>query len=227
LHHWPNYLSLKILGLRHSITTAVPVPCLFFSDRFGKFGASRVGWQVKPRKPPVVPLIGCYSQRMAIRMRLVAACALLALAFAIGSAFARGHGGYGHSSYRASSYHYTSRARSSRSYGGSGYRSHAYGSRSHYSTRSHSSSHPFYSRHPNTRSAYGVQRNRHGRIARSEHAKRAFERQHPCPSTGRSPGRCPGYVIDHVRALKRGGPDDPSNMQWQTTEAAKAKDRTE
>jgi hypothetical protein len=27
--------------------------------------------------------------------------------------------------------------------------------------------------------------------------------------------------------LKRGGADDPSNMQWQTTSEAKAKDRTE
>jgi hypothetical protein len=27
--------------------------------------------------------------------------------------------------------------------------------------------------------------------------------------------------------LKRGGADDPSNMQWQTTGAAKAKDRWE
>ena len=37
----------------------------------------------------------------------------------------------------------------------------------------------------------------------------------------------PGYVIDHVVLLKRGGPDDPSNMQWQTTAAAKAKDKIE
>jgi len=27
--------------------------------------------------------------------------------------------------------------------------------------------------------------------------------------------------------MKRGGTDQPSNMQWQTTEEAKAKDRTE
>jgi hypothetical protein len=37
-------------------------------------------------------------------------------------------------------------------------------------------------------------------------------------------GACPGYVIDHVIALKRGGADAPSNMQWQTVRAAKAKD---
>jgi hypothetical protein len=33
--------------------------------------------------------------------------------------------------------------------------------------------------------------------------------------------------VDHVQALKHGGADSPSNMQWQTTAAAKAKDRTE
>jgi hypothetical protein len=44
--------------------------------------------------------------------------------------------------------------------------------------------------------------------------------------TGFPHGR-PGYVIDHIIALKRGGPDNPSNMQWQTIEEAKAKDRRE
>jgi len=34
-------------------------------------------------------------------------------------------------------------------------------------------------------------------------------------------------VIDHVVALKRGGADAPSNMQWQTVQAAKAKDKIE
>jgi hypothetical protein len=34
-------------------------------------------------------------------------------------------------------------------------------------------------------------------------------------------------VINHVIALKRGGPDAPSNMQSQSVQAAKAKDRTE
>jgi hypothetical protein len=34
-------------------------------------------------------------------------------------------------------------------------------------------------------------------------------------------------VVDHVRALKHGGADDVSNMQWQTRAAAKAKDRWE
>jgi hypothetical protein len=34
-------------------------------------------------------------------------------------------------------------------------------------------------------------------------------------------------VIDHIKPLKRGGADAPYNMQWQTREAAKAKDRWE
>jgi len=58
-------------------------------------------------------------------------------------------------------------------------------------------------------------------------AGRAFQASHPCPSTGRSSGACPGYVKDHIVPLKRGGADKPENMQWQTTEAAKAKDKIE
>ena len=70
-------------------------------------------------------------------------------------------------------------------------------------------------------------RNSHGRISRSSTAKRQFQHSHPCPSTGKAHGACPGYVVDHVKPLKRGGADTPSNMQWQTKEAAKAKDTVE
>jgi len=35
------------------------------------------------------------------------------------------------------------------------------------------------------------------------------------------------YVVDHIKPLACGGADDPSNMQWQTVAAARAKDRTE
>jgi hypothetical protein len=72
-----------------------------------------------------------------------------------------------------------------------------------------------------------ISRNRHGRIRRSAAAKHAFERQQPCPSTGRTSGRCPGYVVDHVNPLECGGADSPGNMQWQTVAAGKAKDKTE
>ena len=73
----------------------------------------------------------------------------------------------------------------------------------------------------------GVARDSHGRIARSAEQKDAFKHGHPCPSTGKSSGACPGYTVDHIVPLKRGGADRPANMQWQTTKAAKAKDRTE
>jgi hypothetical protein len=72
-----------------------------------------------------------------------------------------------------------------------------------------------------------VQRDQHGKIKRSSAAKSAFERQAPCPSTGKTSGACRGYVVDHVQALECGGADAPSNMQWQTTADAKAKDKTE
>jgi hypothetical protein len=65
----------------------------------------------------------------------------------------------------------------------------------------------------------------HHRIKRDRAQRRAFQHQHPCPSTGRTSGACPGYVVDHVKALKHGGADRPSNMQWQTVAAAKAKDK--
>jgi hypothetical protein len=47
----------------------------------------------------------------------------------------------------------------------------------------------------------------------------------PCPSTHQTHGAFAGYVVDHVVPLKRGGADAPSNMQWQTIEAGKAKDK--
>lgn len=77
------------------------------------------------------------------------------------------------------------------------------------------------------RRAAGVKRDADGRIERSSVAKSQFKKSQPCPSTGKSTGACPGYVIDHVTPLKRGGPDTPSNMQWQTKAAANAKDKTE
>src|SRR6266853_1431181 len=30
---------------------------------------------------------------------------------------------------------------------------------------------------------------------------RAFVKEHPCPSTGKTKGRCPGYVVDHIKPL--------------------------
>jgi len=41
----------------------------------------------------------------------------------------------------------------------------------------------------------------------------------------KAPARFPGKVIDHIVQLGFGG--DPENMQWQTVEGAKEKDKTE
>lgn len=78
--------------------------------------------------------------------------------------------------------------------------------------RSHYAYHPYRSYHYHSR---------HSRIHRSERAKRAFERM-----TGYPHGR-PGYIVDHVVPLACGGADAPSNMQWQTKAAGKAKDKVE
>jgi hypothetical protein len=72
-----------------------------------------------------------------------------------------------------------------------------------------------------------VHRDSHGKIARDPRQLNAFKKQNPCPATGKTFGSCPGYVVDHIIPLKRGGPDSPSNMQWQTKEAAKEKDKWE
>ena len=120
------------------------------------------------------------------------------------------------------------------SHGGGGH--HATTHTGHHSTSSHTTSHTskhsgshtttHHSNHV-THDAHGIARDKHGHIARSAKAKDDFKKQHPCPATGKSSGACPGYVIDHVKPLKRGGADAPSNMQWQTKEAAKEKDRWE
>jgi hypothetical protein len=62
---------------------------------------------------------------------------------------------------------------------------------------------------------------------RSAAVKREFQLTHPCPSTGLTSGPCPDYVKDHIVPLACGGPDVPSNMQWQTIREARAKDQWE
>lgn len=56
---------------------------------------------------------------------------------------------------------------------------------------------------------------------------RQFKRLNPCPVNGRRSGPCPGYVVDHVTALKCNGLDSVENMQWQTKAQSKLKDRWE
>jgi hypothetical protein len=70
-------------------------------------------------------------------------------------------------------------------------------------------------------------RDSRGRIARDPAQVRAFRSSHPYPATGSARGACPGYIVDHVKALKHGGTDTPENMQWQSRAEAKAKDRDE
>jgi len=72
-----------------------------------------------------------------------------------------------------------------------------------------------------TTASAAVARDAKGNIQRSDAARHAFARQ-----TGFPNGR-PGYVIDHVVPLACGGADAPSNMQWQSVAAAKAKDKVE
>jgi hypothetical protein len=62
---------------------------------------------------------------------------------------------------------------------------------------------------------------------RSASVKREFQLTHPCPATGLMRGACPSWVKDHIVPLVCGGPDAPSNIQWQTIRDAKAKDRRE
>ncbi len=140
-----------------------------------------------------------------MKSKLLLVFAMLALAVPA-PAFARGYrGGSGGGSHRSS--------------GGGGHR--GGGSRVRFGTGSHSH------RASSALRVSGVARDSHGRIKRSESAKNAFKRSHPCPANGKNGGACPGYVIDHVQALKHGGADAPSNMQWQTKAAAKAKDKWE
>lgn len=70
-------------------------------------------------------------------------------------------------------------------------------------------------------------RDEDGRIARSRSAVLAFRKDHPCPATSSTTGRCPGYVVDHVVPLCADGPDTPANMQWQAKLEALEKDRVE
>lgn len=63
--------------------------------------------------------------------------------------------------------------------------------------------------------------------ARDRSVRADFQRLHPCPANGHRTGPCPGYVVDHIRPLCAGGPDSITNMQWQTIEAARIKDREE
>jgi len=46
--------------------------------------------------------------------------------------------------------------------------------------------------------------------------RRAFQARNLCPATGLATGPCPGYIVDHIVPLWRGGSDNPGHMQWQS-----------
>jgi len=75
--------------------------------------------------------------------------------------------------------------------------------------------------HPNSTRCDNCQRERHGMIQPREAAMRDHMKESGYPK-----GR-PGYVVDHIVPLSKGGRDVPSNMQWQTVQDAKAKDKVE
>lgn len=71
--------------------------------------------------------------------------------------------------------------------------------------------------------APGVKRDAHGKIDRDPRQKASFRKNHPCPSTGRTTGACPGYEVDHVKPLACGGADSAVNMQWLSSKENRAK----
>lgn len=53
-----------------------------------------------------------------------------------------------------------------------------------------------------------------GEIIRRADVRIAFQKIHPCPSTGLQTGACPGWQRDHIIPLASCGADAVSNMQW-------------
>jgi len=51
---------------------------------------------------------------------------------------------------------------------------------------------------------------------RDPEVRRAFMKLHPCPSTGKTKGACPGWQVDHIIPLCFYGVDATWNMGWKT-----------
>lgn len=51
-------------------------------------------------------------------------------------------------------------------------------------------------------------------LKRDPHVRAQWMLTHPCPSTGKTRGRCDGWEIDHAESLCAGGKDEPANLQW-------------
>ena len=59
-----------------------------------------------------------------------------------------------------------------------------------------------------------IPRDTSNRILRRSDVLLAYRKSVPCPSTGQVRGPCPGWNIDHVWPLARGGCDAVPNLQW-------------
>ena len=53
-----------------------------------------------------------------------------------------------------------------------------------------------------------------GAITRRVDVLYAFQKIHPCPSTGLNTGACAGWQKNHIISLSCGGCDEVSNLQW-------------
>ena len=183
-----------------------------------------------------------------ISLRLSIAIAALSFLFVAPlQGDARGHGGGHARSYTPRSY--TPRSYTPRSYTPRSYTPRSYTPRSHtprsftprsftprsYTPRSHSPR----SYAPDSTGAETGRSYRHHSanwlnkyssnlyVAHGGREHRSLAEKHMFWEQSGHPHGWPGHVVDHVIPLACGGADAPSNMQWQTTAAAKAKDKWE
>jgi hypothetical protein len=71
-------------------------------------------------------------------------------------------------------------------------------------------------REHHTPSCINCVRDLDGHISQNPIPVHVFRSTHPCPATGSVHGACEGYVVDHIKALDRGGTDTPGNLRWRT-----------
>lgn len=62
-----------------------------------------------------------------------------------------------------------------------------------------------------------------GKSYRSPEVRAAFMKTHPCPSTGKTRGRCDGWQVDHRLPLCFYGRDELPNMHWLSVKEHKEK----
>jgi hypothetical protein len=108
------------------------------------------------------------------------------------------------------------------------FRSESYSPTSHkattYRSKSNSKIHPLTSHKNSSESTHGVLWDSKGNIQRNSKTCDSFMKSPPCHGTGKTNSPCYGYVNDQIAPLKHGGTDSPSNLQFQTVEAAKTND---